>query len=100
MYHAGIRWRFTNTEREGWINRGHRRGVLLSKHSVVKLDDSDAILTEFHELARQLEANSDLSDSDRELLSSRLSRLAVKLSGEGTVPAPPGGRRVGRVSRG
>ena len=73
--------------------------MLLSQHTVVKLDDSEAILTEFHELARQLEANSELSDADRELLSSRLSRLAVKLSAESAAPAGTG-RGGSRVSRG
>lgn len=74
----GMRYRFPNTARDGWIQRGERRGVLLFRRQVVREGDEEAAALEAEELRRQLATNEGLSGEDRALLVARLQALGAK----------------------
>jgi hypothetical protein len=73
-----MRYRFPNTARDGWIQRGERRGVLLFRRQVVREGDEEAAALEAEELRRQLATNDGLSGEDRDLLLARLKALGAK----------------------
>lgn len=51
---------------------------MLTKPQIIKRDDTEALEAEAAELQRQLANNTELSDSDRQLLLGRLQRLQAK----------------------
>ncbi len=75
---TGIKYRFCNGVRDGWMGRGPQRAVVLTP-TALKLDDSEELLQEQAELQHQLTKNEHLSKRDRELLSARLAKIEAKL---------------------
>lgn len=81
----GVKYRFGNTEREGWIGRGRRRAVVLSKPRIVKRDDTDALQLEAAELQRQIDSNAALSGGERQMLVGRMQQLQARVAAIGAV---------------
>lgn len=82
---AGVKYRFLNPDKEGWIGRGGRRAVIL-RPTIVKLNDSEELGVEACELQNQLDNNSALSEADKQLLGARLATVQRKL---GALPDSP-----------
>jgi hypothetical protein len=71
---------FNKAAGDCWIGRGPERAVVLSQPSRLRADDLNALLAEAAELQRQLDSNVSLEETDRDILSSRLQKLQLRLS--------------------
>eukprot|EP00775_Hariotina_reticulata_P003358 gene3358-3633_t len=84
---TGAQYRFSNTNKDGWISRSDQQGVVLRHPRLAKRNDSEPLLAEAAEVRQQLVANQQLTDGDRQRLLHRLEVLRGRLAACGVVLA-------------